>query len=287
MILAIIGRIGTGGGIGSVIEYRGDTIAGALDGGPHDDLQHVDRGRRQGRAHRARRRHLRLPRGPDPRAEGRGVGGRPRRLAHRCPPTTAPPSTRRCTSTPPTSRRTCRGAPTRPRSCRWPAPSRRPTTSPTPNERDERRPGPRVHGPHRRHAGARRRRRHRVHRQLHQLAHRGPAGRRRGGRGSPGEGRRPHARRARLVRGEAPGRGRGARPGVHRRRLRLAGAGLLDVPGHEPRQAGPRRAGGLHQQPQLRGPAGPRRAHPPRLPRRRRRHRHRRPLRPPADWIVR
>ena len=28
MILAIIGRIGTGGGIGSVIEYRGDTIAG-------------------------------------------------------------------------------------------------------------------------------------------------------------------------------------------------------------------------------------------------------------------
>src|SRR6187401_1867518 len=28
VILAIIGRIGTGGGIGSVIEYRGDTIAG-------------------------------------------------------------------------------------------------------------------------------------------------------------------------------------------------------------------------------------------------------------------
>ncbi len=26
-------------------------------------------------------------------------------------------------------------------------------------------------------------------------------------------------------------------PGVHRRRLRLARAGLLDVPGHEPRQA--------------------------------------------------
>ena len=82
-----------------------------------------------------------------------------------------------------------------------------------------------------------------------------------------------------LVRGEAPGRGRGPRPGVHRRRLRLARAGLLDVPGHEPRQARARRAGGVHQQPQLRGPPGPRRAHPPRLPRRRRRHRHRRPLR--------
>ena len=111
-----------------------------------------------------------------------------------------------------------------------------------PQRARQRRPGPRVHGPHRRHAGARRRRRHRVHRLLHQLAHRGPAGRRRGGRGPPGEGRRAHPRRARVVRGEAPGRGRGARPGVHRRRLRLAGAGLLDVPGHEPRQAGARRA---------------------------------------------
>ncbi|CAA9234097.1 MAG: 3-isopropylmalate dehydratase large subunit, partial [uncultured Blastococcus sp.] len=36
----------------------------ALDGGPHDHLQHVDRGRRQGRAHRPRPDHLRLPRGP-------------------------------------------------------------------------------------------------------------------------------------------------------------------------------------------------------------------------------
>ena len=48
--------IGTGGGIGSIIEYRGSAIRGPLDGGPDDGLQHVDRGRRQGRAHRPRRR---------------------------------------------------------------------------------------------------------------------------------------------------------------------------------------------------------------------------------------
>ena len=35
--------IGTGGGVGHVIEYRGSAIRGALDGGPHDGLQHVDR----------------------------------------------------------------------------------------------------------------------------------------------------------------------------------------------------------------------------------------------------
>ena len=35
----------------------------ALDGGPHDDLQHVDRGRRAGGHGRARRHDVRLPRG--------------------------------------------------------------------------------------------------------------------------------------------------------------------------------------------------------------------------------
>ena len=87
--------------------------------------------------------------------------------------------------------------------------------------------------------------------------------------------------RARQPRREGAGRGRGPRPGVHRRRRRLARAGLLDVPGDEPRQAGARRAGGQHEQPQLRGPPGPRRPHPPRLPRRRRRHRGGRALQHP------
>ena len=84
------------------------------------------------------------------------------------------------------------------------------------------------------------------------------------------------------VRGEAGGRGRGARPVFERRGVRLARRRLLDVPGHEPRQAGPRRALRQHQQPQLRGTPGQGRAHAPRDPRRRRRHRDRRPLRDPG-----
>ena len=64
------------------------------------------------------------------------------------------------------------------------------------------------------------------------------------------------------------GRGRGARRGVPRRRLRLAQRGLLDVPGHEPGHPRAGRALRLDLQPQLRGPPGPRRAHPPRLARR-------------------
>ncbi len=88
-----------------------------------------------------------------------------------------------------------------------------------------------------------------------------------------------HPGGARILEGQGPGRGGGPRPHPRRRRLRLARPGLLDVPGHEPRQAGARRALRQHQQPQLRGPPGPGRAHPPGLPRRRRRHRHRRPLR--------
>ena len=50
VILAIIGKIGVGGGTGHVIEYRGSTIAGADDGRAHDHLQHEHRGRRPGRA---------------------------------------------------------------------------------------------------------------------------------------------------------------------------------------------------------------------------------------------
>ena len=43
-------RIGTGGGMGHVIEYRGSAIRVAVHGGPDDGLQHVDRSRRPGRA---------------------------------------------------------------------------------------------------------------------------------------------------------------------------------------------------------------------------------------------
>ena len=84
-----------------------------LDGGPHDGLQHVDRGRRARRAHRARRHDVRLPRGPRVRADGRGVGARARRLARARHRRRRRPSTRRSCSTPPRSGRRSRGAPTR------------------------------------------------------------------------------------------------------------------------------------------------------------------------------
>ena len=64
--------------------------------------------------------------------------------------------------------------------------------------------------------------------------------------------------------------------------LRMAQPGLLDVPGHEPRQARPRRAGRFDLEPQLRGPPGPRRAHPPGVAGRGRGHGRRRPFRHPG-----
>ena len=64
LILATIGRLGTGGMVGHAVEYAGETIARPLDGEPDDDLQHDDRGRRPGRDDRPRRDHLRVGRGP-------------------------------------------------------------------------------------------------------------------------------------------------------------------------------------------------------------------------------
>ena len=49
----------------------------AVDGGPDDGLQHVDRGRRPRRHDRPRRDHLRLPRGPRARPDRAPTGTRP------------------------------------------------------------------------------------------------------------------------------------------------------------------------------------------------------------------
>jgi 3-isopropylmalate/(R)-2-methylmalate dehydratase large subunit len=46
LILGTIGQMGTNGAAGHVVEYAGPGDRGALDGGPDDDLQHDDRGRR-------------------------------------------------------------------------------------------------------------------------------------------------------------------------------------------------------------------------------------------------
>ena len=55
--------------------------------------------------------------------------------------------------------------------------------------------------------------------------------------GKHGRRRRQRHGRAGLGPGEGAGRGRGARQDLHGRRLRMARAGLLDVPRHEPRPA--------------------------------------------------
>ena len=68
------------------------------------------------------------------------------------------------------------------------------------------------------------------------------------------------------------GRGRGARPDLHRGRVRMEAYGLLDVPCHERRPCHRGLARRLHLQPQLRRPPGTRQPHPsdePRIGRRR------------------
>ena len=63
LVLAAIGQIGVDGGVGHVIEYAGPAIERSVDGGAHDGLQHVDRGRRARRDDRPRRNDVRVPRG--------------------------------------------------------------------------------------------------------------------------------------------------------------------------------------------------------------------------------
>ncbi len=141
-------------------------------------------------------------------------------------------STARSSSTSPRWRRRSPGARTRARPC----PSRR--TVPEPATPDEERalaymglePGT---------AAAGRRDRPGVHRLVHQRPHRRPARRRRASwRASAW----PTGVRAMVVpgsmAGEGAGRGRGPRPGLQRRRLRVAQRGLLHVPRHEPRHPG-------------------------------------------------
>ena len=118
----------------------------------------------------------------------------------------------------------------------------------------------------RRPAAARAQDRHGVRRQLHQLAHRRPARRGRGDARPAGRERRAHAGGARLVRGQAAGRGGAPRRRVPRRRSRVARGRLLDVPGDERRSARARPVRGLDLEPQLRRPTGPGRAHLPRQP---------------------
>jgi hypothetical protein len=123
-----------------------------------------------------------------------------------------------------------------------------------------------VHGPDAGHAAARDQGRHGLHRLVHQRSHRGSAPGREGGQGTH-EGRgRARPRRAVLRAGPSAGRGRGPGPGLHRLRCRVAQRRLLDVPRHEPRPARAGGALGIDLEPQLRGPAGQGRSDPPGVP---------------------
>ena len=103
----------------------------------------------------------------------------------------------------------------------------------------------------------------RLHRLLHELADPGPARGGFDGRGPQGRLDRGGDGRPGLRAGEGRGRGRGPRRGLPRRRLRLAKRRLLDVPRDEPRHPQPGRALRLDLEPQLRGPPGQGRPHPP------------------------
>ncbi len=174
----------------------------ALDGGPDDDLQHVDRGGRPGRHDRAGRDDLRLPERPRTRPTGadwdaavadwrdaahrrrRGVRRRGRHRRGHADARSSP------------------GAPTRARAL----PLRRAVPDPADRRRQRarrRRAGAGVHGPQ---AGTPLRdiaRRHRLPRLVHQRPDRGPAGRREDHAGPQGRRRRADAGRPRLDAGAA------------------------------------------------------------------------------------
>ena len=116
--LAIIARIGADGAQGHAIEFAGERHRGAVDGRPHDAVQHVDRGRRALRHGGAGRDHFRLSQGPALCPEGRGVRPGRRGLVRRSPPTATRRSTARLRSMPPRSRRSSLGVRRRTMRCR-------------------------------------------------------------------------------------------------------------------------------------------------------------------------
>ena len=188
LVLAIIGRIGTGGRQRPRDRVRGRGRARAVDGSADDDVQHVDRGRRARGHDRRRRAHARLHQGTRVRADRRDVGSRGRAVAHACAATTARGSTRRTCSTRRRCARRSRGA----RRRRWSSSIEDRVPDPDRETRHARAAtawsarcttwGSAEHAddPHPHRQG--------VHRLVHQLAHRGPAA------GGGGRARPPHRR---------------------------------------------------------------------------------------------
>ena len=213
--------------------------------------------------------------GPAARAAGRGLGRRGRRLARRCAPTTTRRSTARSSSTPRSSRRSSPGAPTPAQGAA--AVRRRCPTRPSFADADERAAAERAleymgltpGTPLRDIAvdtvflGSCTNGRIEDLRAAAEVI-----------RGPPGRRRRADARRARLGAGAA----RRPRPRGWTSVFNDAGAewrhaGCSMCLGMNPDQLAPGRAQRVDVQPQLRGPAGQGRAHPPGVAAGRRRHR--------------
>ena len=273
IILAVIAKIGTGGGQGYVLEYRGSAIrALSMDGRMTICNMSIEAGARAGMVapDETTYEYLRGPRRTRPRAttgttaiaywqtlatdEGAEFDAEVSIDADTLEPFVT-------WGTNPGSGRLALRCGARPRDHRGPARARR------------RRARARVHGPRGRHAAEGHPGRRRLHGLVHEQPHRRPPRVRLDHQGqAEGRGRARHGR-ARLGARATRGRGRGARQGHRGVRCRVALRGLLDVPRHEPRPARPGRALRLDEQPQLRGPAGQGRPHPPRLAARRGGHR--------------
>ena len=236
----------------------------ALHGGPHDDLQHVDRGRRARRHGGARRHHLRLRRGPSPRAAGRRLGaalddwrtlptddgatfdkrGRDRRLSA---------ASVRELGHQPRAVRHDRRRRARPRQPSRTRPSARPPRAPSRTWTS--RPARRCarSAPTRSSSARARTRAWRTCAWPPSVV--GGKKRRR----RPARARRPRQRSPSSRRPKP----RGSTASSSDAGLRVARRRLQHVPGHEPRHAEPRRPQRQHQQPQLRRAPGQGRAHAP------------------------
>ena len=268
LILATIGQIGVDGAVGHVVEYTGPAIDElSMEGRMTVCNMTIEAGGRAGMVapDDVTFEWFERVRGPAP-ARGRSSRGRSR-VGASFAATPDAASTARSWSTSRRSRRRSHGEPTPGMvvgvADRVPSPD----DFEAPGDRDaaERAlaymdlgPGPRSRDPPR----------PRVHRLVHELADRRPAGRSVGDLAAAASPSSQRDGRAGLGGRQRAGRGGRPRRRVPGRRLRLAHGRLFDVPRHESRHPRAGRALRVDLQPQLRGPPGARRAHPPRLARR-------------------
>ena len=215
LILGTIGQMGTGGAAGHVVEYAGPVIEGlSMEGRMTICNMTIEGGGRAGMVAPDETTFEWVEGRPGAPEDLDAAVGRVARAAHR---RRRELRHARSTSTPARSRRWSPGA-------RRPA-MVVPVTDAVPEPRadgDER--ALKYMGLEAGHADPGDHARPRVHRLVHELADRRPARRRRGGQGPPGGVDRRRDGRPRLPAGRHPGRARGPRRGLPRRRLRLAHA---------------------------------------------------------------